>query len=158
MNLLDIVVQDAINTDLTPESRNAAIGELLDLLVNAGAVKADLRDEFLKAIIKRENKGSTGFGHGVAVPHIKHEQIEQMSVAIGISKEGLDFKSLDGQPVHSVFLLLSPEERPSEHLEAMEAVFGNLSQDTFRKFLFQASTTEEVVTLLGEADSSKLNT
>ncbi|MBM44387.1 MAG: PTS fructose transporter subunit IIA [Phycisphaerae bacterium] len=158
MNLLDIVVQDAINTDLTSDSRNAAIGELLDMLVKAGKVKSELRDDFQKAIIKRENKGSTGFGHGVAVPHIKHEQVEQMAVAIGICREGLDFKSLDGQPVHSVFLLLSPEDRPSEHLEAMEAVFGNLSQETFRKFLFQATTTEDVVTLLGEADASKLNT
>lgn len=158
MNLLDIVVQDAINTNLTSNGRDAAIGELLDHLVKAGTVNEDQRDEFHKAIIKREKKGSTGFGHGVAVPHIKHEKIEQMSIAIGICQDGLDFNSLDGLPVHCVFLLLSPEERPSEHLEAMEAVFGNLSQETFRSFLFQASSTEDVVTLLGEADSSKLST
>ena len=78
MKLLDIVVQDAINTELDPESRDKAIGTLLDMLVTAGSVPEDLRDEFLKAIVKRENRGSTGFGHGVAVPHIKHEKIQKM--------------------------------------------------------------------------------
>ena len=157
MKLLDIVVQDAINTELDPESRDKAIGTLLDMLVTAGSVPEDLRDEFLKAIVKRENRGSTGFGHGVAVPHIKHEKIQKMAVAVGVCKEGLDFNALDGQPVHCIFMLLSPEERPAEHLEAMEAVFGNLSQETFRKFLVQANSTEDVVTLLTEADSSQLN-
>ena len=157
MKLLDIVVQDAINTELDTESRDKAIGTLLDMLVTAGSVPEDLRDEFLKAIVKRENRGSTGFGHGVAVPHIKHEKIQKMAVAVGVCKEGLDFNALDGQPVHCIFMLLSPEERPAEHLEAMEAVFGNLSQETFRKFLVQANSTEDVVTLLTEADSSQLN-
>ena len=157
MKLLDIVVQDAINTELDPESRDKAIGTLLDMLVTAGSVSEDLRDDFLKAIIKRENRGSTGFGHGVAVPHIKHEKIQSMAVAVGVCKEGLDFNALDGQPVHCIFMLLSPEDRPAEHLEAMEAVFGNLSQDTFRKFLVQANSTEDVITLLTEADASQLN-
>lgn len=156
MKMLDIVVKDAITTDLTPTTRDKIIGELLDMLVSSGSVNKELRDEFLKAIIKRENRGSTGFGHGVAVPHIKHEKIDSMAVAIGVCKDGIDFNALDGQPVHCVFLLLSPEQRPAEHLEAMEAVFGNLSQDTFRNFLVQANSPQDVITLLGEADASQI--
>ncbi|MCH2149796.1 MAG: PTS sugar transporter subunit IIA [Phycisphaerales bacterium] len=156
MKMLDIVVKDAITTDLTPTTRDKNIGELLDMLVASGSVAEELRDEFLKAIIKRENRGSTGFGHGVAVPHIKHEKIDAMAVAIGVCKDGIDFNALDGQPVHCIFLLLSPEQRPAEHLEAMEAVFGNLSQDTFRNFLVQANSPQDVITLLGEADASQI--
>jgi mannitol/fructose-specific phosphotransferase system IIA component (Ntr-type) len=151
MKMLDIVVQEAITTTLTPATRDKVLGELLDLLVSSGSVNQDLRDDFLKAIIKREN-----LGHGVAVPHIKHEKIDSMSLAIGVCKDGVDFNALDGQPVYCVFLLLSPDERPSEHLEAMEAVFGNLSQDTFRNFLVQATSSKDVITLLNEADANKI--
>ena len=157
MNLLDIVVKNAITTDIQASGREGALQEILDMLVDAGTVATGHKDEFFKAIIKREKRGSTGFGHGVAVPHIKHEAIEQMAVAIGVSKEGLEFNALDGKPVHTIFLLLSPEDRPNDHLEAMESIFGNLSQETFRRFMVQAESPEDVLVLLGEADSSQLN-
>ena len=104
-------------------------------------------------MIKREERGSTGFGHGVAVPHVKHTSIEKMAVAIGVSQHGIDFNALDKQPVYSVFLLLSPEHRPEDHLDAMEAIFGNLSQPTFRRFLRQATSVQDILTLLEEADA-----
>ena len=77
-----------------------------------------------------------------------------MKIAIGNSQEGIDFKSLDREPVFSIVLLLSPEDQPENHLDAMEAIFSNLSQDTFRRFLRQASTSEEVLTLLTETDEA----
>ena len=157
MNLLDIVVKKAITTDIKASSREGALQELLDLLVESGTVANEHQDEFFKSIIKREKRGSTGFGHGVAVPHIKHAEITQMAVAIGVSTEGLEFNALDGKPVHTIFLLLSPEDRPEEHLEAMESIFGNLSQETFRRFMLQASAPKDVLVLLGEADSSQLD-
>lgn len=156
MKLLEIVVKKGILPSLTAIERNKAIDEIMDALVEAGAVKADLRDEFVKSIIKREKRGSTGFGHGVAVPHVKHPSIEKMSVAIGISQQGVEFNSLDQQPVYSIFLLLSPEDNPEDHLDAMEVIFGNLSQETFRRFLRQATTVEEVLTLLEEADAGAI--
>ena len=122
----------------------------------SGSVSPELRDEFIAAIIKREKRGSTGFGHGVAVPHAKHAAITKMVVAVGISSQGVDFNALDKQPVFSVVLLLSPEDKPEEHLQAMEAIFKNLSKDTFRRFLRQAGSVEDVTTLLDEADHQKL--
>ncbi|MAT80494.1 MAG: PTS fructose transporter subunit IIA [Phycisphaerae bacterium] len=157
MKLLDIIVTNAIEPNLEATSRDEAISVLVDRLIEAKAVSADHRDEFIKAIIKREKRGSTGFGHGVAVPHVKHGDIDKLVAAIGVSKDGIDFNALDGNPVHSIFLIISPEAKPEEHLEAMEAVFSNLSQDTFRRFLLQADTVEAVTTLLEEADSSKLD-
>lgn len=153
MKLLEIVVQDAIVPNLVATERDAAITEIIDALVAAKAVAPERRDEFVKAVIKREERGSTGFGHGVAVPHVKHTSIEKMAVAIGVSQHGIDFNALDKQPVYSVFLLLSPEHRPEDHLDAMEAIFGNLSQPTFRRFLRQATSVQDILTLLEEADA-----
>lgn len=156
MKLLEIVVKNGILPTLTSVERNKAIDEIMDALVEAGAVKSELRDEFVKSIIKREKRGSTGFGHGVAVPHVKHPAIDKMTVAIGISQQGVEFNSLDQQPVYSIFLLLSPEDKPEDHLDAMEVIFGNLSQETFRRFLRQATTVEEILTLLEEADAGAI--
>jgi PTS system nitrogen regulatory IIA component len=153
MKLHDIIVSKAIIPDLSSTQRDEAISEIIDALVAANALSPELRDEFIKAIIKREKRGSTGFGHGVAVPHVKHAAISKMAVAVGISRNGIEFNALDKQPVYSIFLLLSPEDKPEDHLDAMEAIFGNLSQETFRRFLKQARTAQDVLTLLEEADA-----
>ena len=156
MKLREIVVEDAIIPQLSSSKREDVVKELVEALISCGSVDEGLREEFVKAILSRERKGSTGFGHGVAVPHVKSPKIEKLTVAIGISPEGIDFNALDKQPVYSLFLLLSPEDRPEEHLDAMEAIFGNLQDDQFRKFLRQASSVEEVKTLLDEADTSQV--
>ena len=154
MKLMDIIVESAIIPELNSTNRDGVIAEMVESLVAAGCVSKDQQEDFTKAIIRRENKGSTGFGHGVAVPHVKHGDIKTMHIAIGNSLEGLDFKALDREPVYSVVLLLSPEDQPENHLDAMEAIFSSLSQDTFRRFLRQASSVEDVVTLLGETDNA----
>lgn len=154
MKLLDIVVKDAIIPTLAATERDAAIAEMVDALVAAGAVDAGLRDEFVKLIINRERRGSTGFGHGVAVPHVKHAAITKMAVGIAVSPAGVEFNALDKEPVYSIFMLFSPEDRPEDHLDAMEAIFGNLSRPTFRRFLRQATSADDVVVLLDEADAN----
>lgn len=153
MKLLDIVVKKAIIPALGATDRDAAINEIVDALVSAGSLTPKLRDDFVKAVIKRENRGSTGFGHGVAVPHVKHAAISKMAVTVAVSQNGVEFNALDKQPVYSIFLLLSPEDQPEEHLDAMEAIFGYLSQETFRRFLRQARSVDDVILLLEEADS-----
>jgi mannitol/fructose-specific phosphotransferase system IIA component (Ntr-type) len=153
MKLRELVVEDAIITKLMGTKRNEILGELMDALVAAGKVPAEHRDAFVDGAVKRENRGSTGFGYGVAVPHVKTPDTDQLHIAVGISDAGIDFKALDKEPVHSVFLLISPEERPEEHIDAMEAIFGHLSRDQFRRFLRQAETKEDILTLLDEADA-----
>lgn len=155
MKLRHIVQDQAIVPVLAADQRDASIAELLDALIGAGAAPGDLRDELIERILERESRGSTGFGRGVAVPHVKHERIGGIVAAIGLSEAGVDFNSLDKQPVHSIFLLLSPADKPEEHLQAMEIIFKNLSQDTFRRFLRQAGSVEEVQQLLDEADQQK---
>ena len=104
MKLRDIVVEKAIIPQLKSTKRDEVINELVEALVESGAVEATLHEEFVKAVLTRERKGSTGFGHGVAVPHVKSPKVEKLTVAIGISKEGIDFKALDKEPVFSLFL------------------------------------------------------
>lgn len=155
MKLREIVVEKAIVPSLEGGKRDEVIAELLDALVAADAAPSSHRDALLKGIIAREKRGSTGFGHGVAVPHVKTAEVPTIRVAVGISESGIDFGALDKQPVHSIFLLLSPEAKPEEHIDAMEAIFGNLSRDQFRRFLRQATTPEDILTLLEEADANQ---
>ena len=156
MKLTEIIVPGAIVPKLGSAERDAVVGELVDAVLTTGAAPAELRDELIGRVLERERRGSTGFGKGIAVPHVKHQAITRMTAAIGLSPTGVDFNSLDKQPVYSVFLLLSPQDRPEDHLQAMEVIFKNLGKDTFRRFLRQAGTVEEVMALLEEADSQQL--
>ena len=153
MKLRNIVVDDAIITRLESTKRNDVLAELMDSLVKAGAVAEEHRDSLLEGVIKREKRGTTGFGHGVAVPHAKSPDVDSLKVAIGVSESGIDFKAFDKELVHSIFLLISPEDRPEEHIDAMEAIFARLSKDQFRRFLRQADSAQDVITLIEEADA-----
>ncbi len=152
MKLTEIVQAQAILPRLESSERDDAVRELIGSLVRDGAAEEASEPELVEKLLDRERKGSTGFGRGVAVPHVKHKGVREIRAAIGISEHGIDFNALDKQPVYTVFLLLSPEDRPEEHLQAMETIFKNLSKDTFRRFLRQAGTREEVMSLLDEAD------
>lgn len=156
IKLTEIVPENAIVAPLTATNRDGVVRELIAAAVNAGAAPQGLTDELVTRVLDREKRGSTGFGKGVAVPHVKHKAVQRMAAAVGLAPSGVDFNSLDKQPVYSVFLLLSPEDRPEEHLQAMELIFKNLSKDTFRRFLRQARSAAEVRTLLEEADGQHL--
>jgi mannitol/fructose-specific phosphotransferase system IIA component (Ntr-type) len=156
MKLLDFVLADALIPDLKSTQRDEVITELVDAAVAAGGVSKTLRDELIKEIVGREKHGSTGFGKGVAVPHVKHEKIKKMVAAIGVSQKGVDFNALDKAPVYSVVLLISPKDKPDEHLQAMENIFSNLQKDNFRRFLRQSATAEAIKDLLHEADTQQL--
>ena len=155
MKLKEFIVQDAIIADLKSTTRDEALQELVDALAAAGAVPESAVEEIVAALVKREKNGSTGFGKGVAVPHVKHPSVKKMAGGIGRSEAGLDFSALDGQPVYSVFLLLSPDNAPQQHLQAMNIVFSNLQKDMFRRFLRQSESRQKIVELLDEADAGK---
>lgn len=155
MKFSDFIVKDAIRPTLSAADRDGALSELVNSLADAGAIPKTLVDEIIAALIKREKNGSTGFGKGVAVPHVKHAKIKQMVGTLGRSVGGIDFAALDKQPVYCMVLLLSPEDKPQQHLQAMNVVFTNLQNDTFRKFLRQSDTKESIGELLDEADQGK---
>jgi mannitol/fructose-specific phosphotransferase system IIA component (Ntr-type) len=155
MKLSEFIVPEAIVPALESTERDGVLRELVSSLADAGALPRDAIDEVVAAIIKREQNGSTGFGKGVAVPHVKHPKVKKMAGTIGRSETGIDFSALDHQPVYSVVLLLSPDNQPQQHLQAMNIIFSSLQKDMFRRFLRQSTTRQAIQELLEEADQGK---
>ena len=150
MKLADFVCIDAVIPDLESEDRDGVIKELIGAIAAAGMIPKSRAGDIVKEAITRENEASTGIGKGVAVPHVKHSSVKNVVAAIGCSSAGIDFSSLDKQPAYSVILLLSPENNPDKHLQAMENIFKNLQKDDFRRFLRQARTTEAIRDVLAD--------
>ncbi len=154
MKLIDIVCTGAIIPQLQSTDRDRVIRELIQALHEANKLGKIDPKALAKTVIKRENDATTGIGKGVAVPHVKHASITEPVAAVGCSSDGIEFISLDKQPVYSVFLLLSPAKDPDKHLQAMETIFKNLQRDDFRRFLRQAQTCENVVEAIKDTDDS----
>lgn len=113
MRILDFLSEKAISADLKSQDKKGVIRELTDLLVSAGELKPKIEDDVIKVLFNREALGSTGIGQGVAIPHGKCEFTKELVAALGISKKGINFDSLDGEPAHIFFLLLAPINRPA---------------------------------------------
>ena len=145
----------AIKADLGAFDKPGAIRELVEGLSKAGSIKAADVEGIVAAIMKREELGSTGIGRGVAVPHTKHASVDRLVGTVGVSSEGVDFNSLDGDKVQLFFLLVSPPDRPGDHLRALENISRQLRDDTFCRFLKQAKTAQDIKQLLEEADNSQ---
>ena len=155
MKFADFVSIKAIRSDLEATDKEGVIREMTRSLVGAEALKPDEAESIVKAILKREELGSTGIGRGVAVPHTKHPSVDRLVGTVGVSSDGVDFNSLDGERVQLFFLLISPPDRPGDHLRALENISRQLRDDTFCKFLKQAKTAQDVAQLLEEADSNQ---
>lgn len=156
MKLTEIIQPEAVVPQLTSTDRDGVLAELVDALVASGACQGEHRREIVKLLQERERRSTTGFGAGIAVPHAKHPSVTRVAAAVGLSPSGLDFASLDMQPVYSVFLLLSPPEKPDDHLHAMEVIFKVLSQESFRRLLRQSASQQDVMTLLEDNDNQQL--
>lgn len=156
MKFSDFVVVDAIRSDVEATTKEAVIREMASALVDAGRIKATDLDGIVRAIMKREDLGSTGIGRGVAVPHTKHPGVGKLVGTVAVSHEGIDFDSLDGDPVQLIFLLVSPPDRPGDHLRALENISRQLRDDAFCRELKAARAPGEIQQLLEAADSHGL--
>ncbi len=152
MKLTDFVVREAIVPNLKSTSKQDVIREVVSSLKATGAIKAADEEAVVAAILKREELGSTGIGNGVAVPHTKHPSVERLSAAVAISRSGVDFASLDGEQVFILFLLVSPPDRPGDHLRGLENISRHLRSQDFCNFLKQSMTEADIWDLLVEAD------
>ena len=152
MKFSDLIHAPSVIPELQATDRNGVIRELLRSLADNGVIQAEHVEALARAAIARENQGSTGFGKGVAVPHVKHDCLERLTATIGRSSRGVDFAALDRAPVYTIVMLLSPADAPDEHLAAMEKIFRYLQRENFRRFLRQAETQEAIVDLIKEAD------
>ncbi|MEE3218995.1 MAG: PTS sugar transporter subunit IIA [Planctomycetota bacterium] len=155
MKFADFVSSTAIRPDLAAEDKDEVIREMAASLVEAGELAESELESIVKAILKREELGSTGIGRGIAVPHTKHPSVEKLVGTVAVSTEGVDFKSLDGEKVQLFFLLISPPDRPGDHLRALENISRQLRDDTFCRFLKQSKSADDISQLLEEADNNQ---
>ena len=155
MKFADFVCAKSIQAQIAAETKEEAILELVGALVDSGSVKSDEKESIVKAIMKREELGSTGIGRGIAVPHTKHPSVDHLVATVGVSVSGVEFNSLDDAKVQIFFLLVSPPDRPGDHLRALENVARQLRDNMFCRFLKQSTTPEEIWQLLDEADSGQ---
>jgi PTS system fructose-specific IIA component/PTS system nitrogen regulatory IIA component len=155
MKFSDFISVKAICAELSSDDKESVIHELVQSLLEAGDVSAEDKDDIVEAILKREELGSTGIGRGVAVPHTKHASVAKLVGTVGVSTDGVDFNSLDGEKVQLFFLLVSPPDRPGDHLRALENISRQLRDDTFCRFLKQSKTVDDIQQLLEEADNNQ---
>ncbi len=155
MKFCDFIKVEAIQAELQAPDKDGVIRELVDGLIATGQLKSDEKESIVQAIMKREELGSTGIGRGIAVPHTKHSSVDHLIGAVGVSPNGVDFQSLDGDAVQLFFLLISPPDRPGDHLRALENISRQLRDDTFCRFLKQSKSAEDINQLLQEADNNQ---
>ena len=155
MKFADFISVKAIRADLNAGDKEGVIDELVQSLLDAGEIGSGEKGDIIAAIMKREELGSTGIGRGVAVPHTKHPSVNKLVGTVGVSNDGVDFNSLDGEKVQLFFLLVSPPERPGDHLRALENISRQLRDDTFCRFLKQSRTADDIQQLLEEADNNQ---
>lgn len=156
MKFSEFVKPEAIRAELAATDKDGVIRELVGALVESGQINAAEQDGIVKAIMKREELGSTGIGRGIAVPHTKHPSVEELVGTVGISAEGVDFQSLDGEKVQLFFLLISPPDRPGDHLRALENISRQLRDETFCRFLKNSKNSGDITELLEEADNNQV--
>ena len=152
MRMSDFVVRDAIVPELTSGSKEVVIREMVESLRVAGQFRTADTDDVVRAILARERLGSTGIGRGVAIPHTKHQGVDRLIGTVAVSSKGIPFDSLDGESVHVFVLLISPQDRPGDHLRALENVSRCLRDDSFVKALRTASTRDAIWALLDRQD------
>jgi fructose-specific phosphotransferase system IIA component len=145
MALIDLITPDIVKVPLKSRDKYGVIEELVQVLKDAGKITE--KEKAIEAIHKREALGSTGLEMGVAVPHAKTDAVKTLTIAIGISPEGVDFGSIDGKPSKLFFLMLAAPNQSGPHIEALAEIAKLSRSKAFLDALMNAKTPEEVVRL-----------
>ena len=145
-----MLVKDCIKLNLLAKSKIEVIDELVDVLDKAGRLND--KDEFRKTILKREEQSSTGLEEGIAIPHGKSTSVKIPTVAFGISKEGIDYDSLDGEPSKLFFMIAAPADATDSHIETLSQLTSLLLDDDIREQLLNVKTEQEVLDILLKED------
>ena len=165
MRLTNFIVRDAIIPDLRTTARDVnprdpaavagvkerVIREMIGGLSASGHLRESDTEDIVKAVLRREQLGTTGIGKNIAIPHSRHLAVDRLVGNLALSKEGLPFESLDSEPVYVFVLLVSPNDRPGDHLRALEAVVRTMKNEEFVRQLRACNTREEIWHLLENA-------
>ena len=153
MRIRDILKDSAIVVGLKAETKKAVLEEMVQILVDQGAVTD--RQKMLEVLLARESLGSTGIGQGIAIPHGKASCAKELTAVCGVSRAGVDFDALDDDKVIVLFLLIAPEDQASAHLKALARVSALLKDKYFRKALISAEATADVLRVLDQEEKGR---
>ena len=150
MKILDILDKSCIISELRSQTKREVLEELTSALLNC---KAELdREALVEVLLERERLGSTGIGDGIAIPHGKIQDLDELVLSFGRSARGIEFDSMDGRPTHLFFLLIAPENSAGIHLRALAKISRLLKSAHFRQRLMEAGTREEIFQVIQEED------
>lgn len=153
MNIRDLLIKDAMIMDLKASTKEAAINEMVHQYHLAGVI--DDEELYKKDILAREAESTTGIGDGIAMPHARDKAVKRAAVLFAKSKQGVDYNSLDGQPVNLFFMIAAPAGANNTHLQALAALSSLLIDPKLVAALKQAQTPEEVQQLFADAQAQK---
>jgi mannitol/fructose-specific phosphotransferase system IIA component (Ntr-type) len=150
---LGFLTKDVIKLNLDSGDKNGVVGELVDLLAEKGKIDKKDVDGIKQAILKRESLGSTGIGHGLAIPHAKASpHVKGLVGAFGRSARGIEYGAIDGEPCRLFFLMVSHANGVDAHLKILKRLAGLARDPNFCRFLRDAKDEDEVLQLLKEAE------
>lgn len=152
MKLTDFISRKTIVPELKAKDKKGAIVELVRAVKSTAAGQKIAVSEVTQAILEREKLGSTGIGRGIAVPHAKCRQIGKVVGALGRSRQGISFDAIDGEPVHLLFLILSPPNAAERYHRALQTVMHAVKKNSFCNFLRKAKALKELEEVLRDAE------
>jgi len=152
MKIAELLGKEFILENLTSRHQKDVLAELSEIFLR-GHIKFS-HEEVVNTLLEREKLGSTGIGDGIAIPHGKHHDINELIVSFGRSKPGVDFNSMDGKPVHLFFLLMAPENATGQHLKALAKISKMLKDSKFRNDLIEAKSKDDLYRLIAERDDA----
>lgn len=135
---------------MTAADKTGALDEVLTAAQSSSAFPKKETDQIRQALLEREDRGSTGIGNGVAVPHVKSDAVKKLGLVVARSEAGVEFQAIDGRPVHIFFLLVSPADKAEDHLECLKWIAGLARNADFRRFMMQVDTEDGIRDLLRE--------
>jgi PTS system fructose-specific IIC component len=150
MRMKDLLVPENVVLDLATAEKGGAFEELTDRLVLSGRIPKSRRSKVLAALQAREEIGSTGIGRGMGIPHAKVDGIQGIHLAVGLHREGIDYRAVDGEPVHAVVLIVRAEKQDEAHLRVLKVISQAGRHRDCCSFLLQARSAQEIVDLLEE--------
>jgi len=153
---MDFLSKKAILTDIKSSKKEDVIKELVDTLIATDDIEKRCRNKLFEALMTRESLGSTAIGQGIAIPHAKSDCVSKLVAAFGVSKKGVDFDSLDGEPAYIFFLLVAPQDSAGPHLKALARISRLLKDKYFRDSLRACTDEKAVIKIITQEDEKKI--
>lgn len=144
--ITNLLTLECINLNLKGQTKQEIIDEMVEILYQGG--KLNDKEEYKKAILAREAQSSTGLEEGIAIPHAKTSAVKIPSIAFGLSKNGVDYESLDGEPSKLFFMIAAPANASDTHIEILSKLTTMLLDDEIREKLLEVKTKQEVIDIL----------